>query len=233
MALLMCVESMLGDGTKGGWQSLEQKQREYRTNCLGKWMTKWTQECWIKLLSYQQQADQSHFFEWDDSFLVQADLASRADTYNKMITARVYNPNECRAEEGKPPYEGGDEFVNPNTMKDGAPTPTKEKKQPSNAVVSRVKHLAGVEAKRIKDSVKKPNFLDWYDTWTKSWTATISDAFKEAGLPEYAAQTWIADSRDRILEATDAKGDQFEAVLCSTLDLWPSRAEEFCSSLES
>ena len=46
--------------------------------------------------------------------LVKADIAARFEAYSKAIASRVLNPNEARAKENMAPYDGGNEFVNPN-----------------------------------------------------------------------------------------------------------------------
>jgi len=55
----------------------------------------------------------TYFFEFDLSGFARADLSTRAAAYSTLITARVLNPNEARAKENMPPYEGGNEFANP------------------------------------------------------------------------------------------------------------------------
>ena len=50
---------------------------------------------------------------------MRTDLTTRAAAYASLITSRVLCPNEVRELENRPPYEGGDVFVNPNTTLDG------------------------------------------------------------------------------------------------------------------
>ena len=59
--------------------------------------------------------------------LLRTDLAARATAYSTLIAARVLNPNEVRAMENRAPYEGGDQFVNPNTT--STTTPDKQEGQ--------------------------------------------------------------------------------------------------------
>jgi HK97 family phage portal protein len=80
---------------------------------LARWLQIWTSELALKLLAPTEQAN--HYFAFDTDQLLAADLAARADAYQKMISSRVLNPNECRAREDLPPYVGGDKFENPNT----------------------------------------------------------------------------------------------------------------------
>ena len=56
--------------------------------------------------------------------LVQAEIAARFEAYAKAITNGILNPNEVRALENRPPYEGGNEFRVPmNTEAPGSAEP--------------------------------------------------------------------------------------------------------------
>lgn len=46
--------------------------------------------------------------------LLRGDAASRATFYSQMVQMRAMNPNEVRLRENLEPYDGGDEFANPN-----------------------------------------------------------------------------------------------------------------------
>lgn len=50
-------------------------------------------------------------FKFDVSNLLRADMTTRVQTYNTLITAGVMNPNEARMELGYNPRDGGDEYV--------------------------------------------------------------------------------------------------------------------------
>ncbi|MBS0250708.1 MAG: phage portal protein [Proteobacteria bacterium] len=81
--------------------------------CLSRWLQIWTSELALKLLDPSEFA--THYFAFDTDQLLAADLAARADAYQKLIASRVLNPNECRAREDLAPYDGGNKFENPNT----------------------------------------------------------------------------------------------------------------------
>jgi HK97 family phage portal protein len=80
---------------------------------LARWLQVWTSELALKLLEPSEFAN--HYFAFDTDQLLAADLAARADAYQKLIASRVLNPNEARGREDLPPYVGGDKFENPNT----------------------------------------------------------------------------------------------------------------------
>ena len=74
-----------------------------------------------RLLSTDDQV--SFYPEFLIDELVKADIAARFNAYAQAISARVLNPNEARAKENLPPYEGGDVFANPNTTPAAPPAP--------------------------------------------------------------------------------------------------------------
>ena len=61
------------------------------------------------------------FFEHNTAALLRMDLLKRYQAYQIGIASRILNPNECRARENLLPYEGGDEYANPNTTSGAAP----------------------------------------------------------------------------------------------------------------
>lgn len=79
---------------------------------LDRWIKAWQGEIRLKLIAPEDRDTFYAEFMVDD--LLRSDLAARADAYGKLIAARVLNPNEVRAMENRAPYEGGDEFANPN-----------------------------------------------------------------------------------------------------------------------
>jgi len=79
---------------------------------LDRWLKAWQGEVRLKLIAPEDRDTFYAEFLVDD--LLRSDLAARADAYGKLIAARVLNPNEARAMENRAPYQGGDEFANPN-----------------------------------------------------------------------------------------------------------------------
>lgn len=64
---------------------------------------------------------QDVYAEYTIEGLLRGDSKARAAFYTAMVAMRAMNPNEVRALENMAPYEGGDEFLNPNI--DVAPAP--------------------------------------------------------------------------------------------------------------
>lgn len=108
---------LLHEYGRATWANSVQMRQDFLTFSVLPWLETWTGAARRALFSSEERDRFDMEFLVDD--LLRADLASRADAYNKLITARVINPNEARAMEGRAPYAGGDQFVNPNTTTDG------------------------------------------------------------------------------------------------------------------
>ncbi|PIO99664.1 phage portal protein [Pleomorphomonas carboxyditropha] len=108
---------LLHEYGRATWANSVQMRQDFLTFSILPWLEAWIGAILRVLFSSEERDQFDVEFLVDD--LLRADLASRADAYGKLITARVLNPNECRAMEGRAPYAGGDEFLNPNTTKDG------------------------------------------------------------------------------------------------------------------
>ena len=69
-------------------------------------------KCGLKLLTKPQK--RSHFFKHDTSEIQKADPKTLAEVHKTYREAGVLNCNEIRADLGKNPIEGGDEYWKPN-----------------------------------------------------------------------------------------------------------------------
>lgn len=106
------------------WGNAGQQADAFLKFGLNRWLQAWTDELRLKLLSPDEQ--RTMYFAFDTDQLLQSDLQARADAYQKLVASRVLNPNECRELEDRAPYDGGDEFTNPNVqaVKSNSPEPT-------------------------------------------------------------------------------------------------------------
>ena len=100
------------------WKNSEEMAKYFLTYSLTPWLKRWEGEVRLKLFSVEDRDNYVVEFLTDD--LLRSDYATRTEGYSKLIAARVLNPNEVRAMENLPPYEGGDEFANP-AITTGAP----------------------------------------------------------------------------------------------------------------
>lgn len=110
---------MLYELDRATWSNIADMGREFLTYSLRYWLDAWESAYRCTLLTPEERS--GWFFEFVTDDIQRADYATRIDGYAKQIAARIRSPNEIRALENLPPYEGGDEFVNPNTLTSGAP----------------------------------------------------------------------------------------------------------------
>lgn len=96
------------------WSNSEEMGRVFLTYTLMPWLKQWEGAASRALFTREER--KTHFAEFLVDDFQRADLDSRASAYSQLIAARVLNPNEARGMENRPPYAGGDAFVNPNTM---------------------------------------------------------------------------------------------------------------------
>lgn len=103
------------------WGNAEQMAQSFVSFTLLPRMRIW-QGAVARLLSAEEQEKFVPEFLVDE--LVKAEIAARFEAYAKAITNGILNPNEVRAMENRPPYEGGNEFRLPmNTEAPGQAKP--------------------------------------------------------------------------------------------------------------
>lgn len=102
----------LGDLDRATWGNAEAMNRQFLQLTLLPWLKRWEGEIALKLFSPEERAERYAEFLTDG--LLRADFAQRMTGYSQAIAARFLSPNEARAAENRPPYEGGDKFENPN-----------------------------------------------------------------------------------------------------------------------
>jgi HK97 family phage portal protein len=113
------MPSKLGLSDSVSYNSKAEDNQAYLDTTLSIWLTRIAAACNFRLLTPEEQ--ETHFVEHNTSDLLRMNLLSQAQAFQILVTARVMNPNECRAKLNMLPYEGGEEFVNPNTMTKGSP----------------------------------------------------------------------------------------------------------------
>lgn len=110
---------MLYEMGRATWSNASEMGQEFLTYSLLPWLEVWTGAIRRTLLTPEERSTMKVEFVVDD--LVRADLAARMAAYSTAIAARVLSPNEARAMENRPPFDGGDVFANPHTTSGGSP----------------------------------------------------------------------------------------------------------------
>ena len=103
--------SMLYDLDRATWSNASQMGREFLVYSLEPWLKAMESALRRALFTREEQEEYVVVFDRDD--LTRADLGERATAYASLVTSRIYSPNELRAWDGAPSYDGGDVFVNP------------------------------------------------------------------------------------------------------------------------
>lgn len=231
-ALLFAVEQILGDDSSVSYRSLEEKNRAYITNCLNRWLNKWEQELARKTLTVAQRRSMRYYYRFDDWELTRGTMAERFQAYQIARQAEILNSNECREYEELEPREGGDSYANP------AINPTPSPSAPSNAarsaIANRVRHIVGVEKKRLLAISEHPErFIESVAKFYKSWKDTIENVVKETGGDCSLAENWADSSRERIIEASGkATKENLKSAIEAELATWQVRIEELIDSIK-
>jgi len=202
-ALYLLLESMLGTENNASYNSLEQKQLAYLLNCLEPWLVRFEQEADYKLLSATQFNSGEWFHKFNTNSLLRTDMNTTASVYSTLITSRVLNPNEARAKMDMNPYEGGDEFLNPNTTSSEAqlegqtveqdPDEPKDDREAS-AVENRLQVLINQEEKQVTKRLQRGDTLESIENWYNKYSANLGDVVESLGGDRILAQNHCVES---------------------------------------
>lgn len=252
-ALWLVCEQILGDDSSVSYNSLEQKNLAYLTNCLNRWLVRWENELREKLLTGKQKRDESHYFKFNRNALLAMSANDRADFYTKMVGILAMNPNEVREKEDLPPYEGGDEFQNPHInpkqqAETGAeptdnPPPTKQPPADDQAATNRIRQLITarltplVNAERRvveKSATTEKNFCSWLEGYYggDAFLPQLSRAVIECGGSPADADAYCLESKSLLLTvAGNATKDTLGEAVKEELAKWTSRVAELAEQL--
>lgn len=97
----------LGDPGRTAYASLEQENQSYLDDALDGWLVNWEQECAVKLLSEQEQVDDTHVVEFMRNALVRADIKARFEAYNIGRQMGVLSADDIRDMENMNPLPDG------------------------------------------------------------------------------------------------------------------------------
>lgn len=104
--------TLLYDLDRATWGNTEQLGREFLSYTLEPWLR--ATEGALRRALFTDEERSNHVIRFDRDDLTRADLSTRATVIASLVSSRTINPNEGRRWLGLAPYDGGDEFVNPN-----------------------------------------------------------------------------------------------------------------------
>jgi HK97 family phage portal protein len=106
--------SMLGDLSRATWSNSEEMRRQFLMLCLEPWLK--ALEGALRRALFVPDDRKRYAIRFDRDDITSVDLTARATAINSLVASRVLNPNEGRSWlGGLAPYDGGNEFANPNT----------------------------------------------------------------------------------------------------------------------
>ena len=236
-ALLFLLEQILGDDSSVSYNSLEQKNLAYLSNCLMRWLVKWEQECDHKLLSQRQKRADSHFFKFNTAALLRSDYKSTIEALGVAISHRIISPNEGREKLDMNPYEGGDEYANP-AITPGASGATQD--DPASvedanraALVAHLTHMIGVESNRVLNAAgNKRNYVGWVESFYRDWQTTLHQAIESFGGTPELAKIHCQTSHQEIVEvAGSVTADGLADAIAEVVSGWESRSQWLADSI--
>jgi len=215
-ALWFSLEQILGDDSSVSYNSLEEKNKAYLSNCLNRYLVKWEQECREKLCSLMQKDQDSHFFKFTVEALLRASAEERANFYSQMVTMTAMSPNEVREKEDMNPRPGGDEYVNPNTTSDRAapePEPAEDDQQQRRTAARRqVAQMLTAERRKLTNAQNATHRgADWFTEWAEkhygklqeSLTASLTHESGEGDKSAAAASAFVTERFSRLYKGRD------------------------------
>lgn len=131
--LIFGLQHMPGDTTATSYNSLEAGQLAYLASCLNRWLTRWEQQCDMKLRTEAEKRSGQVYFKFNRATWLQMDASSTASVLNTYVSAMIMTRNEARDKLDLNPVDGGDVFENPHTTS-GAGRPPADDDQDDDAV---------------------------------------------------------------------------------------------------
>ncbi|MEP0427692.1 phage portal protein [Rhodopirellula bahusiensis] len=178
----------LGEESKNSFASKAEDNRDHYDTTLRPHCYEITQECRNKLLTTSEKQS-GHFFRHDTRELLRMDFGSMSEAISTLRSSEVINSNQARRmlDMNKRDDPGGDDYANPNTKSNAAPTTSpdpKENDQATNAfrslLSSTVQRMASGVAKRAKSHATDPQkFCDWLDEKYMNQKSSIAAAIGE------------------------------------------------------
>jgi len=95
-------------------------------------------------------------------------------------------------------------------------------------VVSRLRNLLGVEAKRAVDGCRQKNFADWAEKFYASWEGKLAGVIAEVGGDPNAASDYCEESKRQLIEASGRvkTNEELAAEVGQIVADWPERRAE-------
>jgi HK97 family phage portal protein len=242
-ALWFLLEQILGDNSSVSYNSLEQKNMAYVTNCLMRWLIKWEEELARKLLTRSEFETGRFYWKFKTAGLLRGTTKERYEVYQIARQIEVMSANDVRSLEDMPPIDGGDEYENPATSSGVNDTAIEEPDDDPTARVaalaetairSRLDGFASVERQRIVEAADKRamSFLSWLDEFYDDFLPRIEQGILSCGGDANDVQQWIETSKHLLLEASGrATPAQLRSIIIQECEAWQQRSGMLAKTL--
>jgi HK97 family phage portal protein len=238
IGMLFGLEGMPGDGETDSYNSREQTQIAY-LQCLDRWLVQFEEQCDMKLLTPTEIRLNKAYFKFNTGAILRTALKETIDAFSVAVSARIMNPNECRSKLDLNPYEGGEEFINPNIQRSGddpepEPEPddtqlgdkedTQEQARNDRAVEQMLRGLIKTEGNNAINASKKAQFVAWIGKKYPQWEAKLADSIEAIGLDRDLARIHCEKST-QILAGLAAKygGESLQKAVETEVKTWENR----------
>ena len=236
IGMLFGLEGMPGDGETDSYNSREQTQIAY-LQCLDRWLVQFEGQCDMKLLTPLEIRKNKAYFKFNTGAILRTALKETIDAFSVAVSSRIMNPNECRSKLDLNPYEGGEEFINPNIQRSGddpEPEPedtpeddqedTQEQARNDRAVEQMLRGLIKTEGNNAINASKKAQFVAWIGKKYPQWEAKLADSIEAIGLDRDLARIHCQEST-RILAGLAAKygGESLQKAVETEVKTWENR----------
>jgi hypothetical protein len=217
----------LGDLKDANYSNMVEKNRDYLSTGLMRWLVKWQDEFTEKLLGKREKETDSHFYEFNLKALLQGDVKSRNEAYGIALGGHPYMTiNEIRGAENMNAVEGGDEVPKPLNMSSGQEEGGEAADdETGNKVTAKAAELLKCEANRVCHAAKTAkNFVGWLDSFYDRWPETLAESLPITDTA--ILLDWCNRHKAECLEAAGRVPEQAQLVarLAAVTAVWPMYA---------
>jgi hypothetical protein len=239
IGMLFGLEGMPGDGETDSYNSREQTQIAY-LQCLDRWLVQFEEQCDMKLLTPTEIRLNKAYFKFNTGAILRTALKETIDAFSVAVSSRIMNPNECRSKLDLNPYEGGEEFINPNIQRssdelepepedtpEGNQEDTQEQARNDRAVEQMLRGLIKTEGNNAINASKKAQFVAWIGKKYPQWEAKLADSIEAIGLDRDLARLHCEKST-QILAGLAVKygGESLQKAVETEVKTWENRLFE-------
>ncbi|NBW11854.1 MAG: phage portal protein [Caulobacteraceae bacterium] len=220
--------SKLGLSDSVSYNSKTEDNQAYLDHTLSHWLQAIAQECNKKLLDPKRR--RKYWFEHDVRELLKMNPLQRAQYHQTMIGSMIECPNEARQDFNLPPYDGGDEFINPATHSSQAETQEEppelgekedetphenegkpaEKQQETPEMVQKRHNFARVVFHLGSNARHKANNANSFVTWIDGNLASHRDESRQLLGNDAIVEQAVTELRNI---ANTTSGEQLPAVI--------------------